>query len=233
MQLILGFLVLFSFTSEAKLSEGMTKVLPITHVQDNDYLHFENFRTRPRAPIAGGIRINGERVRSMEEIFAIFSEEVAAVLPEGTTIKESKTEDGKLVWRYPIGTRVIHQLNFKDDKKSLFELRMIERVSDKRWAYGVYHPINGQLELANYTGHKDREFNLKMPNGKQTHVKLHHIPLHVCQNCHNRTTSAPHQYESLEDVGPCEFTPSNPKVKNDWVQGFVRAFGRQPVVQAK
>lgn len=222
-----------SLIAYAGISEGMQKSLPLTHRQDSSYLEFENFRTRPRAPIAAGISINGERVRSMEEIFAIFSEEVAAFLPEGKTIKESTDSEGRLVWRYPIGTKVIHQLNFKNDKKSLFELRMIERVSDKRWAFGVYHPVNGKLELQNYQGRLAKEFNLRTTDGKDLNVKLSHIPLNVCQNCHNNTTSAPHQYESRQDVGPCEFTPVNPKVKNDWVNGYVQAFGRSPVTISK
>lgn len=215
----------------ATLSDGMQKSLPMSHVQDNDYLGFENFRTRPRAPIAARIQINDQPVRSMEEIFSVFEEIVAATLPEGKTIKESTDAEGRLVWRYPIGTKVIHQLNFKDDKHSLFELRMIERVTDKRWAFGVYHPINGKLELQDYQGRLAKEFDLRTADGKPLNIKLHHIPLNVCQNCHNNTTSAPHQYESREDVGPCEFTPTNPKVRNDWVKGFVEAFGRQPVTR--
>lgn len=220
-----------SFISFAGISDGMQEELPLTHVQDNDYLEFHNFRTRPRAPIAAGIKINDQPVRSLEEIFSVFSEEVAAVLPEGQTIKESTDSEGRIVWRYPIGTKVIHQLNFKNDKKSLFELRMIERVSNKRWAFGVYHPIEGKLKLANYPGRLPKEFNLRTHDGKPLNIKLSHIPLNVCQNCHNNTTSAPHQYESRIDVGPCEFTPTNPNVKDKWVKEFISAFGRKPVTK--
>lgn len=227
---ILGVLAV-SISTFAGLSEGMQESLPLTHRTDHSYLEFENFRTNPRAPIAAGIMINGQRVRSMAEIFSVFKEEVAAYIPEGATIKESIDAQGRYIWRYPIGTKVIHQLNFKDDKESLFELRMIERVSDKRWAFGVYHPVNGKLELASYRGRLDKEFQLRTEDGKDLNIKLSHIPLNVCQNCHNNTTSAPYQYQGGEDVGPCEFTPANPKVKNDWVSGYIKAFGREPVTK--
>ncbi len=220
-----------SLMAYGALSDGMKKTLELTHVEDNDYLSFENFRERPRAPIAAGILINDKRPTSLKEILAVFSEEFKAVLPEGTTIKESVNSNGQLIWRYPVGTKVIHQMNFKDDKSTLFELRMIERVTDSRWAYGVYHPKEAELTLQDYRGQLPKEFILKTKEGRPLNVKLRHIPLHVCQNCHRNTTSAPHQYEGPKDVGPCEFTPVNPKVKNDWVNNFTEAFGRSPLSQ--
>lgn len=221
--------LIYSLYAFGALSDGMKPELSLTHVEDNDYLSFENFRERPRAPIAAGILINDKRPTTLKEILAVFSEDFKAFIPDGKTIKESTNNDGLPVWRYPVGTKVIHQLNFKDDKSTLFELRMIERVNDKRWAYGVYHPKEGQLSLQDYRGQLPKEFILKTKDGRPLNVKLRHIPLHVCQNCHRNTTSAPHQYQGPKDVGPCEFTPVNPKVKKDWVRAYEEAFGRSPV----
>lgn len=221
--------LLFSLIAYGALSDGMQTSLDSTHIEDNDYLAFENFRSRPRAPIAVGIFINGKRPTTMSEILAVFSEEFKALIPEGKSIIESKNEAGQFVWRYPVGTKVIHQLNFNDDNKTLFELRMVERVTDSRWAYGVYHPKEGQLSLQDYKGQLPKEFILKTSEGRPLNIKLRHIPLQVCQNCHRNTTSAPHQYTSLQDVGPCEFTPVNPKVKKEWVNSFIKAFGRSPI----
>lgn len=220
--------MIFSLSANSKLSDGMAKTLPANHVEKGSYLYFENFRTRPRAPIAGRVVINGKRARTMDDLFQVFSEDVAASLPKDQKIKESINSEGQTVWRYPIGTKVIHQLDFKDDKKSIFELRMMERVNDKRWAFGIYILNGNKFELQDYEGHKDEEYHLKQ-NGDDLHIKLHHIPLHVCQKCHSRTTSAPHQYKDLMDVGPCEFTPTNPFVKKDWVENFKREFGYDPI----
>ena len=185
-----------SFTIFAGISDGMKETLPLDHLEKNYFLEFDNYRDRPRAPIAAGININGKPVRSIQEIFTVFSEKVFAHLPEGQTIKSSLNTDNKEVWRYPIGTQVVHRITLNDDLDTVFELRMIERVNNKKWAFGVYHEENNQYKL---------------------------------QNCHRNTTSAPHQYENLQDVGPCEFTAQNPKVKNEWVQAFTQNQGYSPI----
>ncbi|TNF01372.1 MAG: hypothetical protein EP326_04430 [Deltaproteobacteria bacterium] len=220
---------LFSQLVEAQISEGMSKTLPADHLEKNHYLEFENFRDSPRAPIAAAIKIDGQPVRSIQEIFRYFSEIVGAWLPEGKTIKSKTDSEGREVWNYPIGTRVIHFLTLNDKEKTPFELRMMERVEEGRWAFGVYHLKEGEYKLQNYNGLLQKEFELNHENGKVYNVSLKHIPLQVCQNCHSNTTSAPYQYSSRQDVGPCEFTPANPKVKNDWVKKFLDERGYHPI----
>ncbi len=230
MKLIAFLFALAIFNSaSAQISEGMTKTLPADHLEKTHYLEFENFRDRPRAPVAAGIKINGQPVRSIEEIFHYFSEIVGAWLPEGQTIKSSTDTEGREVWSYPIGTRVIHYLTLNDKEKTPFELRMIERVKEGRWAFGVYHLKNNEFQLQNYQGLLNKDFELDHTDGNSYQVSLKHIPLQVCQNCHRNTTSAPYQYRSNQDVGPCEFTPANPKVKNEWVKKFLTERGYHPV----
>lgn len=229
--LILLMALFTSFAASAELSDGMKETLPLNYLEKKQFIDFENFRERPRAPIAAGININGQPVRSMEEIFKVFGEIVSAYLPDGETIKSSTDEAGKEVWRYPVGTQVVHVVTFNDDQNSVFELRMMERVDDKRWAFGVYHIDGNQYKLQHYTGLLPKEYHVKGKDGEDYQVKLKHIPLHVCQNCHRNTTSAPHQYENLQDVGPCEFTAQNPKVKNEWFEAFKTSRGYEPVVK--
>lgn len=214
----------------AHISEGMKPTLPLSHVEDERYLSFENFRTNPRAPIAAGIKVNGKYVRSVEEIFAVFSETVGATLPSGKQIIEKKDDQGRLIWKYPIGTRVIHELRFRDDKKTSFELRMVEKM-EKRWAYGVYEKRGDKLVLRQNQRHLDETYELRREDGSPLKVELRHVPLMACQNCHSSTTSAPYQYETPQDVGPCEFTPANPKVKIDWVKNYQREFGIDPILE--
>lgn len=226
-------LILFSFfftqISFAQISAGMTKTLPGDHLEQTNYIEFHNFRDKPRAPIAAAIKIDGQPVRSIQEIFHYFSEEVGAWLPEGKVIKSSTDSEGREVWSYPIGTRVIHYLTLNDAEKTSFELRMMERVEEGRWAFGVYHLKEGEFKLQDYKGLLAKEFELDHREGKKYKVSLKHIPLHVCQNCHSNTTSAPYQYNSRQDVGPCEFTPANPKVQTDWVKKFLKVRGYNPI----
>jgi uncharacterized protein YlaI len=227
--LILLFTLCACHSLFAQISRGMTKVLPADHIERAHYIEFENFRDKPRAPVAARIRIDGNPVRSINEIFHYFSEIVGATLPQGKTISSSQNAEGKEVWHYPLGTRVIHLLTFNDKNNTPFELRMMERVEEGRWAFGVYHLKNNEYQLQDYQGLLAREFEMNHRDGKTYQVKLKHIPLHVCQNCHSNTTSAPWQYTSRQDVGPCEFTPANPKVQNEWVKKFLEERGYNPI----
>jgi hypothetical protein len=231
MKFLLSLLFLFSLQALAELSDGMKETLSLDHLKENYFLEFHNYRAMPRAPIAARVVINEEPVRSFEELLKVFSEEVMAHIPEGQTIKASRNNMNKEVWRYPVGTQVVHYLTFNDKDSTVFEFRMMERVNDKRWAFGVYHKDEqeGNFKLQHYKGLLPKEYSFEGRDGKDYNLKLNHIPLHVCQNCHNRTTSAPHQYNNIEDVGPCEFTPNNPKVKKDWVNKFIKERGYSPV----
>ncbi|MBT7610906.1 MAG: hypothetical protein HN576_14185 [Bacteriovoracaceae bacterium] len=229
MKLFLAIIFVFSLQASAELSDGMKEILSLDHLKENYFLEFHNFRTMPRAPIAARVIINEEPARSFEDLLKVFTEKVLAHIPDGQTITATRNNMNKEVWRYPIGTQVIHYLTFNDEYDSVFEFRMMERVSDTRWAFGIYHKEENKFKLQHYKGLLPKEYSFVGKDGKDYSLKLNHIPLHVCQNCHNRTTSAPHQYNNLEDVGPCEFTPNNPKVKYDWVKKFTQERGYSPI----
>lgn len=218
---------------EGELSQGLPETLPTDYLEREKFVPFDLFREAPRAPLAVQVFFNGEPVNA-RDMHKVFTEAFLAHIPGNTKITESLDAHGRALWHYPLNTAVVHFVTLKNRDTSMsniFELRIAKKVEDRRWAFGVYRPQDGLLRLQHYGGFLQNQFTVLPPEGKPIEVRLKHIPLNSCKNCHARTSAARYQYPSFEETGPCEFTPPNPHVRASWAPAFERAHGFSPFAQ--
>lgn len=213
------------------LSEGLPEALPTDYLEREGFVPFALFREGPRAPLAVQVFFDDLPVKP-RDMHKVFGEAFLARIPKDSGISESTDAHGRAVWSYPLNAAVVHFVTLKSRDASvsnIFELRIAQKVEQRRWAFGVYRPQGGELRLQNYPGFLEDRFTvLPAGGGKPIDVRLKHIPLGSCRDCHARTGAARYQYPTLEEVGPCEFTPPNPGVRADWAPAFERAHGFPP-----
>lgn len=217
-------------TPQPPLYEGMEAELPLDFMERNAFVPYDNFRASPRAPIAAAILFDGA---APSDLGLVFLERFMARLPDGLPIRSSRDAQGREVWLYPEGALIAHAVLLKSVdplESDVFELRIVRKMPGVRWAFGIYRPEGGVLRLQTYQGMRDDEFTVNTPQRGRVRVTLKHIPLGSCRNCHARTTAAPYQYGSPEAVGPCEFTPANPRVRREWAPRYGGRHGADPIV---
>lgn len=257
-----AFVGLFSLTVPAhagELSDGLPERLASPALEKPELLPFLQDATGPVAPFGAQVQVDGKTITHAQARALLFSEEFAASIPPGTQIQVSKNSDGLEVWNYPTGARVEHRIRWKTSDAPFFELRVIEKLPNGRWAFGMYTPENEvpqsrssdalrvpsapqgsplvprktdhDLVLNRYSGTPAQAFKLK-PVGQpaEIQVNIRKLPLQHCQHCHFMHSPSGHQYEKEDDAGPCGFAPANgDNIRKGWVQSWVKKFGASPL----
>lgn len=260
---LLAALVVFASHSvparAGELSDGLPERLPYQALEKPELLPFLQDSTGPVAPFGAQVQVGGKTLTHAQARALLFSEEFAASIPPGTQVQVSKNSDGLEVWNYPTGTRVEHRIRWKASDAPVFELRVIEKLPNGRWAFGMYTPEeeapqssstpapgaptapkdspltpkkpDHDLVLNRYSGTPSQAFKLK-PVGQpaEIQVNIRKLPLQHCQHCHFMHSPSGHQYETEDDAGPCGFAPANGEnVRKGWAESWLKKFGTSPL----
>ena len=249
---------------ESPLSAGLPDKIPADFLEREGFLAFDEIpeeaarRMRaPRpyalAPIASLMRFNGTPIDPLDRTSQrqVFDESTYAMIPLGTKIRVSATPAGE-VWEYPTGTIVAHRIALRSVPPRIFELRLVRKMPDGRWAFGSYSPADlddqtlaSTLRLNAYPDLPEASFHIwpsaGLPSGVMTTVALKRIRLSSCRGCHFSNSTADYQYArhlpdgrldvpaSIAAAGPCGFVPNNPSVRGMWAQSYSsKNGGRSP-----
>lgn len=241
------------------LWQGLPDEIPVDFLEREGFLPLEEVPEatareirKPKnfalAPIATNLVFDDEvidvKVRAPQ--LEVFSESMFAMIPAGTKIGVAKDAAGRETWRYPLGASAVHLIRLKDKDARIFELRLARRVSEERWAFGSYSPVEGRPEvlvLNKYEGWPDMKFPVDVSEGprqgKKVQVKLTRVKLDTCQACHFSNSLSDYQYErfkpdgkidywaSVKVTGPCGFVPLNPNVRMEWAPLYADHHGGQ------
>jgi hypothetical protein len=234
-----------------ELSDGLPERLPYQALEKPELLPFLQDSTGPVAPFGAQVQVDGKTITHAQARALLFSEDFAASIPPGTQVQVSKNADGLEVWNYPTGTRVEHRIRWKASDAPVFELRVIEKLPNGRWAFGMYTPEEDapasnsgalpkpltpkkpdhDLVLNRYSGTPGQAFKLR-PIGQpaEIQVNIRKLPLQHCQHCHFMHSPSGHQYETEDDTGPCGFAPANGEnIRKGWAESWLKKFGASPL----
>lgn len=216
---------LLTFLGPAALADGLglfpsTKEYTTEAFARLGFVEFESSRPDSHAPIAVSMFLNGKRVSNQ---FVLFNERLLARLPEKSPILVSN--EG---WEFPVGTMVVHELRFNDAARTLFEMRMVEKLDAKLWGYGSYVPDGERLLLRDHHESEKKTFLLEGPDGNPMSISLGTIAQRVCAQCHASAGLAGVPMGYAEESGPCEFQPKNGSLRTTWADKFFKVHGWNP-----
>jgi len=198
----------------------------IDFLQENLFIPYQPLNETRRAPIALSIKVNKEPINPSHDIFL---ENFYANLPDGKQIKIKNENLNTEKWLYPIGTRIVHEIRFNDSKKTIFETRMIEKMSEKIWGYGIYDPTSTGYQLRTIEP-AFNEYQLQTKEGLPLNIQLRKVSQATCSRCHTRAGFINEPVEIFEETGPCEFGPNNKSLKTIWAKDFQDKKGWWPFV---
>lgn len=184
------------------------------------FVEFTSARPDSHAPIAVDLRLNGERVR---DPFKVFNERLLARLPEGQPIRVTDNH-----WEFPVGTMVAHELRFNDGPRTLFELRLVEKLDERLWGYGAYLPEGERLVLRRNSEQERKAYALTDPEGREMAITLATVPQKACARCHSAARLSNEPVQDFEEAGPCEFQPENASLRDTWARRFQTERGWNP-----
>jgi len=119
---------------------------------------------------------------------------------------------------------VVFRGHFPDASATVFEMRLLERRADGRWAFGSYvRAADGRLRLLQRQ--ETAAFELEL-EGRRVQVSLTRLPPESCRRCHQMTS--PNRYPDPEKAGPCGFGPGNPGLRAGWAERFRATRGYEP-----
>lgn len=184
-------------------------------------VEFESSRPDAHAPIAIQMALNGKRVTNQ---FVLFNERLLARLPDQSPILV-QSED---TWDFPVGAMVVHELRFNDRARTLFEMRVVEKLDDRHWGYGAYVPEGDRLVLRRHQDSEKKNFLLEDEEGKAMAISLATVAQRVCAQCHSTAGLGRMPVGSSEEAGPCEFQPKNGTLRSTWAAKFFKERGWNP-----
>src|SRR5262249_33858381 len=112
-------------------SFGLAEELPTDALEADGYVAYDGIPGQTGPVSNGRPRLTPADV-TREDVFA---EDHAARLPEGARIERHWDCLGRELWEYPVRTRVVHRFFLKTvPTESLFEMRVVEKLADGRWA---------------------------------------------------------------------------------------------------
>jgi hypothetical protein len=220
------FVNLKSFAEDWLGTQPTTPHYKIDFLQQDLFIPYQPLNGTRRAPIALSIKINEEPINPSHDIFL---ENFYANLPDGKTIKIKNENHSNEKWMYPVGTRIVHEIRFNDSKQTIFEARMIEKVSEKIWGYGIYDPISHAYQLRTIEP-AFNEYQLQTQEGLPLNIKLRKVSQATCSRCHTRAGFIQEPVGAFEETGPCEFGPINTSLKTVWAKDFHSKKGWWPFV---
>jgi hypothetical protein len=209
------------------LATGMAENLPASFITLRRFVAFDQAPNIARAPLAVEIFFNDQPVKiaDRETQSIVFDEFFMATLPSHSPIKVGKNPQDWPTWDYPVGTQVIHLITFKTNPVQIFEMRMEQKLPDGHWAFGIYTPSPTGFSLNHYAGFRSEAFNLSLASGQMMNVRLAHLNLDSCRNCHYGTSPSRYQFPSSEYMGPCGFGPANLGLYQKWGASYQNARG--------
>jgi len=218
--------VLGAMASRARGSDpqslGLAEELPTDSVEADGYVSYDGIPGQAGPVSNGPPRFTPADVTRDE----VFAEDRAARLPEGARIERHWDCMGRELWEYPVGTRVVHRFFLKTvPTESLFEMRVVEKLADGRWAFGVYELRGDRLRLRHVMSHD--VFDLDLLGGR-VRAEMDRLHPESCRICHYNHSSQSYQYEDPEHAGPCEFGPKNASVLTRWAASWAAQHGYWP-----
>ena len=201
---------------------GLPDEVPADLAERDGYVLFDGVAGLKGPPANGPARFTPPDVTQAD----VFEEDHAALLPRGERIERRRNGAGEEVWVYPAGTRVIHRFFLRTAPRRLFELRVLEKLRDGRWASGAYERRRGpNLRLRRAMAHE--AFDVEVPRG---HVGVEMDRLHPesCRLCHAVHSPQAYQYRDKEHAGPCGFGPANPSLLTEWAPAYQVRHGYWP-----
>jgi hypothetical protein len=203
-------------------SRGLAEELPTDTVEADGYVPYEGIPSQVGPVSNGPPRFTPSDVTRDE----VFAEDRAARLPDGARIERHWDCLGREIWEYPVGTRVVHRFFLKTiPSESLFEMRVVEKLPDGRWAFGVYEWRGDRLQLRHVMSHD--VFDLDLLGGR-VRAEMDRLHPESCRICHYNHSSQSYQFEDPEHAGPCEFGPGNPLILTHWAVGYAARYGYWP-----
>ena len=223
--------------------------MPFTELPDDVARELRKGKNYAPAPIGSGFYFDDVKVGDgdRDALHKVFEETVFAMIPTGTKIKSSMNSDGKEVWDYPIGTSAVHRIRFKSDPPALFEIRLVRKLNNGKWAFGSYSLTGddaGTLALNTYTSLPKVTYQVKVAgtptDAPPTKVQFFRVNLVTCQSCHYMNSTGFYQYSvagadgktdlhaSFAVTGPCGFVPTNPSIKDSWAKAVLDKNGNSP-----
>ncbi len=186
-------------------------------------------------PLFASLSVDGVPVRGTgaPQVSQLFSDTTFANIPNGTTIQKMKDSSGREIWNYPLGAEVAHKIEFKDLSHTLFELRILRKITETQWDFASYSPNTTRLQEAtlsrnHYMGNIPFTITLQISDHISSRLDLRRISLTSCKNCHFSNSQASYQYPTVSEAGPCGFTPGNENGIRSWIDTYQAKFGHSP-----
>ncbi len=218
----------------------LPETLPSHYLRDENFIAFKEM-PGTATPLFSALTVNGFPVGTpgTPRINEIFSNSAYAMLPEGATIATGADPSGQVVWQEPIGMEVAHEIVFQDAERSLYELRLMWKISDTQWDFATYTPSDeGTLVRKHYSGNEPFSTTVELTTGasagQMVQLKLQRLNLMSCERCHlanaeNNAPQTPPGSPSLPIIaGPCGFTSSNAEGVAPWIQAYEKKWGHSP-----
>jgi hypothetical protein len=200
------------------LYKGLPEDITRDYPEKEGFVLFEDI-PNVDPPVGGGLHISDPSMTLND----VFDDESFADLPDGAVIKRNAV-GAKEIWDYPVGTRVMHKLFFKTTPPRLFELRLVKKMPDGKWSFGIYRADDGRGAVSDAlplhkTGTPALFYDLII-NGKPVRVDLFRLSPGSCRMCHWMMGHGSYQFPDQEHVGPCAFVPANDNLLGKWAKAF-------------
>jgi hypothetical protein len=220
-----------AFSQVPPLSTGLPEKLPLDFVERELMVPFVQSAETFHAPVAAGLFFNDKPVppRDLATMGLVFDEFFLARVPRGRPILSRMNAQRQKIWEYPQGTRVVHAIYFKTVPPQIFEVRVEQKMEAGRWAFGLYTPVRGWLELNHYVGFRPEAYTVTLASGELMRIKLSHLNLQSCQSCHFMNSPSKYQYSDVSSAGPCGFGPANQGLAVDWSARYFKIHGEKPI----
>lgn len=182
-------------------------------------------------PLGDHFEINGKKIKTQDrkELFKFFKEKTLVGVPVPQTDQEEEriqttyNEDHRTVWIYPPGTQVAHLIELRTKPAQAFELRIVKKLTDGTWGFGVYAPRDPQKMgspfqlLSKYLPalekqktepgewpadqFKPEKFKFIREDGLPVTVSMTRTRTSACQACHRAMSPNAYQYQVISAEG--------------------------------
>lgn len=219
------------------LWSGLAEELPSDYLERSGFVEFQESFPHFSAPFIVRVTLNGQTVppQDIPTLSKLLEERTYARVPAGIPIRRELDRQGQEIWSYPSGTEVAHEIRWKSMPSTLFELRIVKKLDDGTWAFGVYSPSQlkdalSPLRLHTYSGLKqDSVVFTQASSGEKMDVQFSRINLQSCRGCHFVSTRSKNQFSSVKETGPCGFVPALGAETEAWAERYRARAGFQPI----
>lgn len=161
----------------------------------------------------------------------VFTSDHWVRIPPSSVIFTHKDRQDRTIWNYPVGTELIHRIFLNEREPKLFEVRMIKKITDRKWAFALYAK-DGEGKLRRHEdGSPDLQFKVQTLKGSVP-IQMKRLHPESCRHCHwmDITSPSAFQFESPDEAGPCGFGPTNEHLKKEWAPKYQSKQGYWPFI---